>query len=74
MNDCIKEFVWANGETGVAWENKDLRENLFHDVLHKITNSATGLGVKVLNNSDLKNIQRTELVQEGANTGFFYNC
>ena len=46
-------------------KKKDLGENLFHDALHKTTSSPTGLGIRDLNNSDLKNIQRIELAQEG---------
>lgn len=65
MNECFKEFVWGTGETRVVWENKDLGENLFRDALHKATSSVTGLGIRDLNNSDLKNIQRIELAQEG---------
>ena len=74
MNECIKEFVWVTGETRVVWESKDLGENQFLDALHKTTSSPTGLGIRDLNNSDLKRIQRIELAQEGPNTGFFYNC
>jgi len=38
---------------------------MFHDVLHKTNSSPTSLGIWYLNNSDLKNIQRTELAHEG---------
>jgi hypothetical protein len=65
VNECIEEFAWSIGETRVVWENKDVGENMFHDALHKTTSSPTGLGIRYLNNSDLKNTQRTELAQEG---------
>jgi hypothetical protein len=64
VNACIKEFVCSIGETGVVWENRDLGENLFLDALHKTNSSPTGLVMRDLNNSDLKNIQKIELVQE----------
>jgi hypothetical protein len=64
VNECIKEFVRSIGETRLVWENKDLGENLLLDALHKTISSPTGLIMRDLNNSDLKNIQRIELVQE----------
>jgi hypothetical protein len=48
----------------VIWGNRDLGENLFHDIIHKIISSLTGLSIKDVNNSNFKNIKRIELAQE----------